>query len=488
MPTQSLSFWPVARKPATVREPLLARLLETASRLIILLALAIFLNVLVQAELISVRNFVLGAGWIGFVYCAARFVNVPLLIALCLGLMVTWSFASASVPHSDFAGFLFHSQHIANGELKSLISTKSFTTGAYFAVFIALFGDSAFAHYLASGVAWVAGALLIYLAARNTVKDAFIAKFILACLLLYPSHLIFSPVLSSECVFFLLSGLLAFSFSQVYRTKSAFAAAGIGLIVGLMFLTRGIAVVHLIFSVLLLVYILSTNRKSEFLSFALRRYKKLGYMLAGFLCVLMLHGTLSYSKSGIFTVNTSQWGAFNFLVGTNIEKKGRFNFEDMELAGYKGENRLPRSQAKKRALELAIGRITEAPKAFVAFTLTTKVAELWSQKDFLHWTIVKSEHARYIRKHYGALFANIQMGPLFLVLVLFCAFLARGIFASAVPVALISMVPIGLTLMHLLIEVRGRYHLPFIPFIIMGACLILMPQLRGLRPLSGRLT
>ena len=72
------------------------------------------------------------------------------------------------------------------------------------------------------------------------------------------------------------------------------------------------------------------------------------------------------------------------FVGTNFDAHGRNNRQDLELAGYRGENQLPRAEANEKAREIAMERITSDPVRFARFALTTKLGELWSRERALY--------------------------------------------------------------------------------------------------------
>ena len=107
-------------------------------------------------------------------------------------------------------------------------------------------------------------------------------------------------------------------------------------------------------------------------------------VLAAFFSVWFAYGYLSSLSGQGFQVTPSNQGPISLLFGTNMDREGRYNVPDRELAGYAGENRLPLAQANERAMKIAIERIANDPIGFVSFSLTDKVAQLWGREYSLY--------------------------------------------------------------------------------------------------------
>ena len=117
-------------------------------------------------------------------------------------------------------------------------------------------------------------------------------------------------------------------------------------------------------------------------------------VLVVFSVVWFAYGYLSWSSGKGFQVTSSRQGPIYLLFGTNMDSGGRFSSGDAELAGYRGENRLPIAQANERGMEIAIERITSDIVGFGIFSLTDKVEELWGREELLYaWALGDKERA-----------------------------------------------------------------------------------------------
>ena len=392
------------------------------------------------------------------------------------------------------------------GEFAYLFSQKSPTAIAYYAIFHWLLGPTYVTNYIASSVAWTGGAALAYKALRSLYDDEQKLKFVCAGLAFCPTFLVFSPVISSESVFFLLSAVCAWLISRHLVGSGSFPYLYIamGIATAALFLTRANGVLAL----LLCILVVGIGRvrspteidqeDSESRSRSIRHPLALcGIVLVAFFLVWFAYGYVSWLSEQGFQITSSKRGALYLLFGTNMDRGGRFNVADMEIAGYRGENKLPLAQANERAMKIAIERIASDPVGFVRFSLTDKVAQLWNREYSLYiWALGDKERTDifYQLRSGGATSSllsiaesvtspnqppSVRVWPLVFVsldgvyritLLLFLLMLIGEIRRLSNYLAL-GIIAFLLSVPHILIEVQPRYHLAMTPFIIVGSTL-----------------
>ena len=181
-------------------------------------------------------------------------------------------------------------------------------------------------------------------------------------------------------------------------------------------------------------------------------------------------GGLYAVKSGEFRIRPSPWSELVFLFGTNMETKGRYNREDIEAAGYPSDDPEIQEAAPDVAREMALNRIRSEPARFVMFALTTKMEQLWERERALNnWSIGDAKarnEANYYLRRAAILGAD---GAYRVVFVLFLVALA-GQVRRPTHAAMLGGIVLLYALPHLLIEVKSRYHVPMITFMIVGVC------------------
>ena len=460
------------------------------------LAFLYFLNAFVQTGYISPTQAIVGVAWLAVCYAASRFLSIAVLLPLTFLAMVLWGLFLESSPVSDFAAFHIHAAEFSSGMFSSLFGTKSPPTVAYYAVFHRLLGPALAANYIASAAAWTVGAAFVYWAARPFFSDARDARFLSFSLALCPTFLVFSPVISSESVYFLLSAICAWLVSKHLTGSGRFSYLYIamGLVTACLFLTRTSGIVGLL--VCLGLIAVGGTAYCEGAedgpatpgpkSFR-RRIGAGAIVVVSFVAVWLsfaytapavlpnaLWPTVSLLGGPEMRITSTPWGSLSFLFGTSFDSMGRYNSADLELAGYTGESRLTRAEADRRAREIAVERIARDPVRFVGFALSDKVAQLWGRENGLYLAASGDRQAS------GGLSSGIQdlALPAWTVCTASrsCSFLSCSLGRFVVPV--ISW-PWGrshslLSLPHILLEVKPRYHLAMTPFIVVGSALLVL--------------
>lgn len=423
------------------------------------------LNMICRSGLVGVSSIAVGLIWVSLVFFVFKRFSVSSLFFLGFLFCLVWAISSYSVPFSDFSTFYNHSSRLAEGDFLSLLDSKSAPTVLYYSFFFYLFGGSLIVSYVGSSLAWCVGGFLIYKALRLFSLSDERAKFVYAALVLYPTFIFYSPVISSESVYYLISALCFFAFARLSYFPSIANACVFGILLGLLFLTRSIGIVLLIaFAIITSSFFRCQNNVSDIFGGILLR--KILAVLASFLFVLFAHGSFSYLNGSGFNLSSSPWGAYNLLAGTNRKSNGGYNIQDMKLAGYRGEEKVTHEEASSKAVKIAIGRILKSPVDFLKFSLTKKVSRLWSQRFAYHWAVAKSPIRDNVDHKYKEFIISLVSGAHVLISVVFIISIINGIWGSN-GYLFFAITPIyGYALLHLFIEVQGRYQMTMTPFLV----------------------
>ena len=482
--------------------------MKVSAQALALLVFLYFLNAFVQTDYFSlrtIRELSVGIVWLLLCYTLSRTFGIVTILALSTSASILWGLFIQSIPTSDFLNIHNAATRISTGEFGYLLSVKSPTTISYYAVFHWLLGPADLTNYIASAAAWTGGVVLTYKALRSFFHDERKVKFVCAALAFCPAFVVFSPVVSSESVLFLLSAFCAWLISRhlVGSGPFPYLYVAMGIATAGLFFTRPDGILALpvcIFFVGLGRAIYPTNIKQEDSEPKTRSFRHplilCAIVLVAFSVVWFAYGYLTWSSGKGFQVTSSRQGAIYLLFGTNMDSKGRFNTADVDLAGYRGENRLPIAQANERGMRIAIERITSDIVGFGIFSLTDKVEQLWGREELLYaWALGDKERAdRVFRlKSDGSNISlsniaeivtnpnqplNERVWPLVFIsldvyritLLLFLFMLIGEIRRPSSYLAL-GVVAFLLSMPYILIEVQSRYHLAMTPFIIVGSTL-----------------
>ncbi|MDE0039585.1 MAG: hypothetical protein OXU77_18810 [Gammaproteobacteria bacterium] len=450
---------------------------SAVSRGVAAVVLLYMLNAFVQSwDWLTLAELVAGAIWVCGCVVICRWVNVWGLIGLSFAASVVWAFIVDSQPMSDFLTFHKQAASLADGDVAALLGSKSPATVAYYGAFHAVFGSSYVTNYLAGALAWSAGALGLYKAVMAWAMDERSARVVCAYVALYPSFVAFAVVPSSEAIMFLLTGLGVWFVALGVRSsgwRRARFAALVGLTIGLMYTAR-------MNSLLLLLpcgVVLATVGLPEFRRGAGRQLlptiATITALVAAFVIVVTIFGSLCAFKEGQFRIRPSPWSEGLLLMGTNTETLGGYNRADLVLAGYDSQDPDVRARAPAVAREMAFDRVTRDIPRFLSFALTTKTERLWDKERSLsHWSIGDTEQREKVSYPLrgAAIFAGDSAYRI--VFLLFLGFLILQVRRPTTAVMLGGVVLL-LSLPHIFIEVQPRYHVPMIPFMIVALAILL---------------
>ena len=458
----------------------ISSVMKQGARALAVLAFLYLLNAFVQTGFITVPQLVVGLLWVSLCYILSRRISIVAILALSFGLSLAWGLMAQGVPVSDYIDYNESATRISNGQLSEVFRSKSPLTVAYFALFHWLLGTSYATNYIASAIAWTGGAAFAYLAIRPLINDESRSKFIGCGLAICPSFVVFSPVISSEAVFFLLTTVSAWLLSRHLTGWGPYPYAyiALGMVTAALFLTR----VNGLLALIVCLFVIGAGnlpalRQPDLSEFSpgARRFRTplalCAIVIAGFLLIWLAHGLLSWSSGHGFQASSSSRGPWSLMYGTNFETKGRFSASDLQLVKtMEGDEHT--ADSSQRALKIAIERITSDPIKFARFALTEKVRQLWGREIDLYFGAVgdqdrKDELKPKIRAPILAVLDGVYRLTFLLFLVLLIKEMRRPSHAL-----FLGVIVLLLSLPHVFFEVRPRYHLAMTPFIIVGSMLL----------------
>ena len=489
------------------------RLISGGVQVLALLVLLYFLNVLFQTQfylpLPIIAELTVGILWLFLCYALSRTFGILTILGLSFAASLLWGFFLESVPASDFLNFYEGAVHVSLGEFDQLFAGKSATTVGYYAIFHWLPGPSNLTNYIASSVAWTGGAALTYRTLRHFVDDERKVLFVCAGVALCPTFLVFSPVVSSESVFFLLTAVCAWLTARHLTGRGPFPYLYIllGIATAALFLTRANGLLGLF----ICIFAIGAGWRGSPANIGegaiISKFQSVRHPLAlcsivvaTFLVVWFAHGYLAWLSGHGFQATSSPYGSVNLIIGTSFHAEGRFNNADLELAGYKGANKLPFAQANEKARRIALERIEKNPIGFISFALTDKVAQLWGREFTLYlWALGDEQRINELNWLYFLSAApglpvseviesvthesqplNLRVWPLVIVsldgvyrvtLLLFLVMLAREVRRPS-KLLVLGLIVLLLSLPHIIVEVRPRFHMAMTPFIVVGSMLL----------------
>jgi hypothetical protein len=429
----------------------------------------------------SIFSLPLGLMLLAVIAAMARLDFRPIDIALIsLLVAVTWTFVSDSQPFSDFETFYQRSANWATvHSLQSLAAAKSTTTVLFFGTWMDLAGTSVAAARIGGAVALAIASFSTATMARRLGYPPFAWRFAGLALGLSAGLVAYSPVIGTELPLLasLTSGLCAFVFAWSARDPRPWAVAS-GLLLGLAYLTLPIAVMFCggVFLLAIGRWVWHPSRWAKQLVLAL---------LIGLAVCPIAQTMLNWRYNDTVSPNPYQWTAAAALQGTSIACDGGYCAQDLALAGYFDEN-VSHAEFDKRAWELTRQRWAADPTGLLWFSLTTKQRVLWAgHSQLVYWSLAKTNH--YLEWLDSGIVETLRRttdGYYFatMLLLLPAMFVVYRYRLLRWPEAAFAFGIAGAAPFHSLLSVQQRYHLVYVPFI------LLLLGLAGSRFLDRRTT
>ena len=450
---------------------------RTGARALALAAFCFLCNAFVQSDGIRATEAVVGLGWLALCYALSARCSVPRVLVLTFLGGIAWGLFIESQPPSDWLRVFERSARFSRGEFHAAFESKNSTTMVYGALFHLLFGSGWVTHYVASALAWTAGSALVYAAIVPFTGDERRARFVCFAIALCPTFLVFSPVLGSEGMFFLLSAVCAWLVSKHLRSTrwNPWLYGGLGLAFALLFLTRPTGVLLLGVCVPIIAATGPAVRgASSSPRFGRPGARAAGTVVAVAAVVLTLMG-IAYELRGFGfqgLVHPTPWVYLQY--GTNVAAGGQWNEGDVALntegTGRRNErtNRIAREIALKR---LAAAGVLKSAR----FALTEKMHRLYGRDTTLFARAYgSSDRGEVLRELVQPAVKRVVAGAYRLVFLLFLALLVREVWRPS-RLLVLGAVVLLYSLPHLLVEVYPRMHMPMLPYLAAGAALLVYP-------------
>jgi 4-amino-4-deoxy-L-arabinose transferase-like glycosyltransferase len=414
------------------------------------------------------------------------------LIILTFILRIGCGFYFSVTPISDFSDYWLAS--LGHINFKTIFSDKSPLTIVYYTTIIHLVDNKLWAVYCANALQVILQGFLLYKISQMLTESkriSLLASLLYICL---PSLILYSNIVSSE-IPFLTFELLAFYFllyayKKYHKTlpikKSLFCLFLFGFAIGLMHLARNLGLIFLLPLIIAYLFIVKS-------SYQYKLWAGL-FAILGFLVCLSPLILFNYQKAHTISINSNHIGMMSLLFGTNKSSNGGWNLEDIKLAYGPSHNYLLLSEDydETRVKNEIIYRIFDQPKNFVKFVLTKKIENMWANDIYgYYWTIGVNEGRADIQQIFASnnfpsqtFIINISNRYYYIIMIAG----VLGIVISLVKwqnLNLLIILPL-LTLagLHIFLEVQGRYHLPFMPFLCFYAAVALSTILMQLQKIK----
>lgn len=387
----------------------------------------------------------------------------------------------------DFSIYFLQAKQLATSGFRRLdliLEAKAPTVLWFYAGAMALFGTSYVAVYIANAVVWTAQVFFLYKILDQIPQTQNSA--VLGALLygLHPAVISYTGLPTSEGLFIaLMLGGLLLCLREAQRHTPGRAVV-FGAVLGAAYLTRfsGLLVGFSFIGYLLAEW---HHRDRPFAEIAQRT----AWVAIGIAVVLAplaifngLHGA-GFSPSsyrghrvlivrGLVTFNDIDRHHEDFAKAASELEAARIEFvESKERPRATDLSKF--SEALRGAEALLLGRVRAAPFQYAKFALTTKLAVMWSRDGTtLSRSLRDSPHARSIALYRKQILLGIESCYVLLLAMatgtLATLFVRRRKLDAELRRKLTFLLLLPILLMaapHLLIEVKPRFHAPFIPYL-----------------------
>lgn len=397
-------------------------------------------------------------------------INVSSLFVFCTALLLSflWADYASTTPVSDF--LQFYNEAVGFSESPSLMRWEGFKnpiSSVYYSFFIFLFGKSYFSASFGASLMWALQSVVVKKILVESRLDASMAGKFAMLYVLCPGVVFFSPVISSEAVFIFLVLISVLLGLKLLRAGNVYLGLFFGFFSGLSFLTRTNAVLFLT-PVYFLVALNLLARNVD-----VGKLRLFCALLIGTAIMPFFQFYVNAEFGSRYSFSPTKWTAYNFLAGTNIDHRGAWNLDDVQLAGYDvAKSNADFENANKKALSVALERVAADPVAFIKFATGDKLFRLWAgDGESIYWSSASKEVGKGVNTFMAERISTAYMHGLILacavaVVVLFSVSLKRSVWIDE-PIVVVSVFSLSLNaVLHFFIEVQGRYHIPFYPFMI----------------------
>ena len=299
-------------------------------------------------------------------------------------------------------------------------------------------------------------ALLLFLIVRRHRSES-AALMAGAFWLLYPAAVLFTALFLTETLFVFLWVLALYVYDRIDPDNAARVSLILGLILGLLLLTRATGVILVLALVLHLLF--------------RRHYRTATVMLVVMLVVILPWMMRNASVMGSFSLNTNS--GINLYQGNNPYATGAYRFDDPVTAPLEF-GKLKEAGRNQRATRLSLEYIRSFPVQTLA---------LWPRKLAYFWSTDVSLWAHYAARPGVSLAARLRALPwtsLAVTAAVYIALVMTGVaglgLSTTAPLRGVLIAQIGLaTLSAFATYGLARYHYPLMPALIIGAASLQQP-------------
>lgn len=304
------------------------------------------------------------------------------IVVIAVALRMLWSQSFDVRLTTDYLAFFEQAKQFSQGDASVLGSGKSPVTVLLYGSFFRLFGAKLVTAQVVNAALGGLQALLVYASARRLFASVTAARLAGTLTAIFPSAVLYANLPSADMVYVaimlaILWQVVRFvpSLQEMGRIRLLGFAALLGVEVGALHLTRNIGVVTGLW--MIAAGLLWTRaRRATTLTFA-------AVTIACLAACLVPQVVYNQQTYGYFSIQSSKWGALNFLSGTNVKSGGEHNDQDTRfLQRQYGFGDEQWAEASRAARERAIARVKHDVAGFLGFALTRKFDTMWCDESY----------------------------------------------------------------------------------------------------------
>ncbi len=414
---------------------------------------------------------------------------VPFCFILAIILRIVWLLLVDSKPVSDSLWYYLKGIEIASGKGYVIqdVPTAYYPVGypVFLAVIFKIFGNYLLAGKIANIILYIGILYFSYYISKEIFNSLFVGKITLFTLSIYPNHIAYTSILSTEILFLFL--LLSGTYLFLILKKSAWGLVASGIIWGLMCLVKPQG----FFIPVLLIFVLPFLSSEKF-------WKKLkaALIVYFFIFIVMLPWVIRnyYVFDEFFIVSTND--GINLLIGNNPYASGEYslsnetiyylwdsenqysspdslvknlsNSEYWTAYGFKNEN-TANKKFRKKTFEFVINN----PLAEIKLLPKKLLLNYKKGNEGIAWAMAEISMDSDFKKKGISIFGKIANYFYYLVAVLSLFYLIKSVYITQVKKRKHLFPLTGLyiiayfSILALIFFGTFRFHFPVIPWLVM---------------------
>ncbi|TET31578.1 MAG: hypothetical protein E3J72_21945 [Planctomycetota bacterium] len=422
------------------------------------------------------------------------------LALLALLLRFSWCLLVPPIPFSDFLGIYNASIQWSNGEFAYCKSTGAAMINA---IIIKIFGPSLLFIYLGNAIQGALQTVMIYILGKNVFRSrrtGYIAALIWATM---PLMIFYNGVVGTENPFItcmllilVLSNCLFLHVRAGYiRVSTIIAAIALGIAGFLCFSTRTLGLLFVPMVICFILFMSGRNKKK--VSFLIL----MPFIVSFGLAVLAQSYYVIYRKWRVRSLTPNLQSGYPIYFGTSVKHNGRWNIEDIAFVKSEFEKRHAGKRLSwcqreflqsKIAKKLGMKRLKRDFWDIVAMGVTKKLEVIWGESRWcLNWPIkkvFKSPSKKYWPSVIELRLLVERYAGVLVVLALFGLVIFTVQKEKSAILMLIMCIIVLKIILHIFVEVQGRYQVPILPLYCLLAANCIYTCIRLLPAASKRIT